>query len=131
CAVDAAGAVSGLDHVVIRTPAPERAQAMYGARLGLDMRLDRTAPEWGSRLMFFRCGDLIVEMAHDLKAGVSDGPDSLWGFTWRTDDIDAAHARLVANGFGLSDIRTGRRPGTRVFTVRDGASGVPTLFIGA
>jgi catechol 2,3-dioxygenase-like lactoylglutathione lyase family enzyme len=130
CEKLAPSAVTGLDHVVIRTPAPERAQALYGARLGLDMRLDRTVPEWGTRLMFFRCGDLIVEIAHDLKAGVSDGPDRVWGLTWRTDDIDGAHARLAAAGFAISEVRTGRRPGTRVFTVRDGASGVPTLFIG-
>jgi catechol 2,3-dioxygenase-like lactoylglutathione lyase family enzyme len=122
--------ITALDHVVVRTPAPERAQAIYGARLGLDMRLDRTAPEWGSRLMFFRCGDLIVEIAHDLKAGVSEGDDSLWGLTWRTADIDGAHARIGAAGFNISEIRPGRRPGTRVFTIRDGTGGVPTLLIG-
>ena len=36
--------------------------------------------------MFFRCGDLIVEIAHDLKAGVSSGPDRLWGLSWRVPD---------------------------------------------
>lgn len=130
-AMEAPSGVTGLDHVVVRTAAPDRALATYGAKLGLDLRLDRTAPEWGARLMFFRCGDLIVEVAHDLKAGVSDAPDSVWGFTWRTGDIDAAHARLTAGGFNISDIRKGRRDGTRVFTVRDGTCGVPTLFIGS
>jgi catechol 2,3-dioxygenase-like lactoylglutathione lyase family enzyme len=77
----APGGVTGLDHVVIRTPDPERAAALYGARLGLDLRLDRSNPEWGARLMFFRCGDLIVELAHDLRAGVSAGPDRLWGLS--------------------------------------------------
>ena len=76
----------GLDHVVVRTPDPERAAALYGARLGLDMRLDRSNAAWGSRLMFFRCGDLIVELAHDLKSGVSSGPDRLWGLSWRVPD---------------------------------------------
>lgn len=121
--------VTALDHVVVRTPAPERALANYGAKLGLDLRLDRTAPEWGSRLLFFRCGDLTVEIAHDLKAGVSDAPDDVWGMTWRTGDIDAAHARIAAAGFNISEIRKGRRDGSRVFTVRDGTY-VPTLFIG-
>ena len=46
-----------------RPPDPERAAALYGARLGLDMALDRSHPDWG-RLMFFRCGDLIVEVTH-------------------------------------------------------------------
>jgi catechol 2,3-dioxygenase-like lactoylglutathione lyase family enzyme len=123
------GGVTGLDHVVIRTPDPERAAALYGARLGLDMRLDRSNPAWGARLMFFRCGDLIVELAHDLRAGVSAGPDRLWGLSWRTADPVAAHARLGAAGLDVSEIRPGRKPGTHVFTVRDGTCGVPTLML--
>ena len=58
----AAASITAMDHVVIATADPERAAALYGARLGLDMALDRSHPDWG-RLMFFRCGDLIVEVA--------------------------------------------------------------------
>ncbi len=125
------GALTALDHVVIQTPAPERALALYGARAGLDLRLDRTEPRWGTRLMFFRCGDLVVEIMHNLAAGVSEAPDRLWGLSWRTDDLDAAQARLAAAGIDVSGIRPGRKPGTRVFTVRDGTAGVPTLVVGA
>lgn len=128
---DEAAAVSGLDHVVIRTPNPERAAALYGARLGLEMRLDRSSEEWGTRLMFFRCGDLVVEIAHALKGGVSDGPDAPWGLSWRVPDIDAANARMKTAGFDVSEVRTGRKPGTRVFTVRDAPAKVPTLVLGA
>jgi catechol 2,3-dioxygenase-like lactoylglutathione lyase family enzyme len=128
-AIKVEGQVTGLDHVVIRTPNPDRAAAHYGARLGLDMRLDRSSPQWGARLMFFRCGDLIVEIAHDLKAGVSDGPDLLWGLSWRVQNADTAQARLSREGFNVSDVRVGRKPGTRVFTVRDGTLGVPTLIV--
>lgn len=124
-----AGTVSGLDHVVIRTPDPERATALYGARLGLDMRLDRSNEAWGARLLFFRCGDLIVEVAHDLKAGRGDGPDRLWGLSWRVPDADAARARLEAAGRDVSEVRPGRKPGTRVLTLRDGTCGVPTLLL--
>ena len=124
-----AGAVSGLDHVVIRTTHPNRAAALYGARLGLDMRLDRTEPKWGSRLMFFSCGDLIIEIVHDLKDEASDAPDRLWGLSWRVANADVAQARLKSAGFNVSDVRTGRKPGTRVFTVRDGTLGVPTLMV--
>lgn len=122
-------AVSGLDHVVIRTPDPERATALYGARLALDMRLDRSNPAWGARLLFFRCGDLIVEVAHDLRAGVGDGPDRLWGLSWRVPDAEAARARLRAAGLDVSEVRAGRKPGTRVLTLRDGTCGVPTLLL--
>jgi len=125
----AAGAVTGLDHVVIRTTHPNRAAALYGARLGLDMRLDRTEPKWGSRLMFFRCGDLIVEIVHNLKDEPSDAPDRLWGLSWRVADAELARARLKANGVDVSDVRPGRKPGTRVFTLRDGTLSVPTLMV--
>lgn len=122
-------AVAGLDHVVIRTPDPERAAALYGARLGLDMRLDRSNPQWGTRLMFFRCGDLIVEITHDLKGGVSSAPDRLWGLSWRVPDAESARGRLQTAGLDVSEVRPGRKPGTRVFTVRDNTCGVPTLVL--
>lgn len=128
--VDEGSSVSGLDHVVVRTPNPERAAALYGARLGLDMRLDRSNPDWGTRLMFFRVADLVVEIAHDLKAGVSDGQDTPWGLSWRVANIEAAHHRMAGQRVEVSDIRTGRKPGTRVFTVKGAPGGVPTIVIG-
>ena len=124
-----AAAVAGLDHVVVRTPDPERAAALYGARLGLDMRLDRSNQAWGARLMFFRCGDLIVEVAHDLAGGVSPGNDRLWGLSWRVPDAELTWARLRAAGVDVTELRPGRKPGTRVFTVRDRTCGVPTLVL--
>jgi catechol 2,3-dioxygenase-like lactoylglutathione lyase family enzyme len=124
------GHVHALDHLVINTPNPDRAMALYGAKLGLRLALDRTAPEWGVRLIFFRTGGLTVEIAHRLAQGEdAAGPDAFWGLTWRVGDIEAAHDRLAAKGFNISEVRTGRRAGTRVFTVRDGTMGVPTLFI--
>ncbi len=128
--VDEASAISSLDHVVVRTPNPERAVAFYAGRLGLDLRLDRSNPEWGSRLLFFRCGDLVVEIAHDLKKGVSDGPDHLWGLSWRAADIAKVNARLKSAGVDVSPVRSGRRPGTEVFTVGSHTEGVPTIVIG-
>jgi catechol 2,3-dioxygenase-like lactoylglutathione lyase family enzyme len=123
-------AISGLDHIVVRTPDPERAAALYGARLGLDLRLDRSNAGWGSRLLFFRCGDLVVEIAHALGGGANDGPDTLWGLAWRTPDVAALQARLASAGVAVSEIRTGRRSGTRVFTIGDARLHVPTLVIG-
>jgi catechol 2,3-dioxygenase-like lactoylglutathione lyase family enzyme len=125
-----AAAISSLDHVVIRSPNPDRAVALYAGRLGLDLRLDRSNPEWGSRLLFFRCGDLVVEIAHDLKKGVSDAPDQLWGLSWRAPDIAKAHERLKTAGVEVSEPRTGRRPGTHVFSVQSHTANVPTIVIG-
>ncbi|NQW51369.1 MAG: VOC family protein [Rhodospirillales bacterium] len=125
-----AAAVASLDHVVVRTPNPERAIAFYAGRLGLDLRLDRSNPKWGARLLFFRCGDLVVEIAHDLKTGVSDAPDHLWGLSWRVPDIAAAQARLKTAGLDVSEPRAGRRPGSQIVAVKNGTEGVPTILIG-
>ncbi len=125
-----AASISSLDHVVIRSPNPDRAMALYAGRLGLDLRLDRSNPAWGARLLFFRCGDLVVEIAHDLEKGVSNAPDELWGLSWRTPDIAACHDRLKRSGVEVSEPRDGRRPGTHVFSVQSHTANVPTIVIG-
>jgi len=125
-----AASIASLDHVVIRSPNPDRAIALHAGRLGLDLRLDRSNPAWGSRLLFFRCGDLVVEIAHDLKKGVSDAPDQLWGLSWRAPDIAQANERLKQAGVEVSPPRNGRRPGTQVFTVQSHTANVPTIVIG-
>jgi len=125
------GAVEKLDHVVIRTPNPERALAIYGAKLGLDLRLDRSNAGWGVRQLFFKAGQAVVEFGASLKASASDEPDSFGGLAWRVTDPEAAQARIAAAGFDVSDVRPGRKPGTRVFTVRDAPGGAPSLMLSA
>ena len=124
------GGVVSLDHIVIDTPDPDRALGLYGARLGLNLALDRNAPEWKTRFLFFRTGGLIFEVIHRLgEAHDPAAPDRIWGLTWTVENLPAAHARLAGAGFNISEIRKGRKPGTTVFTVRDGTMNVPTLFI--
>jgi hypothetical protein len=67
--------------------------------------------------MLFRCGDLIIEAAHDLTAGIGDGA------------VRCAHTCLEAAGLEVSNVRDGRWSGTEVFTVGAGSVGVPTLVI--
>jgi len=128
---DAAAAVAGVDHLVVRTNDPEAAVALYGARLGLDLRLDRANPAFGARLLFFRCGDAVVEISAPLKAALETAGerDRLSGLAWRVTDAAAAQARLSAAGIDVSEVRTGRKPGTQVFTVRGGVPGAPFLMI--
>ena len=125
-----ASPVLGLDYVVISTQDSERAAALYGARLGLDMALDRTHQDWG-QLMFFRCGDLVVEVVRRAAASadVTQDRDKIWGLSWRVADVDAARSRLAASGIDVSEVRIGRKPGTRVMSVRNGTCGVQTLFL--
>jgi catechol 2,3-dioxygenase-like lactoylglutathione lyase family enzyme len=127
-AATTAAPILALDSVVVSTEDSERAAALYGARLGLDMALDRSHQEWG-QLMFFRCGDLIVEVVRRPASGTDQTRDRLWGLSWRVADIDATRARLVAAGIDVSEVRTGRKPGTRVLSVRDGTCGIHTLLL--
>jgi catechol 2,3-dioxygenase-like lactoylglutathione lyase family enzyme len=124
------GSATSLDHLVINTPNPERAVATYGARLGLRFALDRTAEQWKTRFLFFRLGGLTLEVIHRLgETHDASANDTIWGLTWETDDLAATRTRLDAAGLDVSEIRTGRKPGSQVFTVRNGTQGVPTLFI--
>ncbi|MCG2625357.1 VOC family protein [Bradyrhizobium sp. WYCCWR 13023] len=120
--------IDGLDHVVITTEDSDRAAALYGARLGLDLALDRSHHDWG-QLMFFRCGDLIVEVVRRPVAGGDSQHDRLWGLSWRVADIDATRARLLASGLDVSEVRNGRKPGTRIVTVRSGTCGIQTVLL--
>jgi catechol 2,3-dioxygenase-like lactoylglutathione lyase family enzyme len=119
-----AGCIVALDHVVIRTAAPDAALAFYrdglGIRLALDHRLN------GTRMLFFRTGGVTLEVIEDPATG---DDDTFYGLAYRVRDLDAAHARLRAAGGSVSELRDGRKPGTRVFSVREGTCGVPTLIL--
>lgn len=115
-----------VDHVVVVTGDAERAAASFGARLGLELRLDRDTGH-GFRGLFFRCGDAVVEVI--VPSDPPEGLDTFGGVAWRVADLEATRARLAAAGVELSEAREGRKPGTRVTTVRDPALAVPTLLV--
>jgi catechol 2,3-dioxygenase-like lactoylglutathione lyase family enzyme len=118
----------GLDHLVIASGDAQATAFVLAARLGLDLRLDMQREEWGGRFLFFRCGDLILEVVQGIGDLASDR-DALYGLSWRVSDAGRARAQLAAAGFDVSAVRDGRRPGTRVFTLRDRSAAVPTLMI--
>jgi catechol 2,3-dioxygenase-like lactoylglutathione lyase family enzyme len=124
------GSITAMDHVVSRDRRSRtRRRAVWRARSGLDMALDCSHPDWG-RLMFFRCGDLSSRCRWHQPGKVAEtAPDRLRGVCWRVADIDATHARLAGAGVDVSEIRSGRKPGTLVMTVRNGTCGVPTLLV--
>jgi catechol 2,3-dioxygenase-like lactoylglutathione lyase family enzyme len=128
---DEASAVSGLDHAVVRSADPEATKAFYGEGLGLRCALDREFPKWGARLIFFRVGGVTLEVAASLGKEALSEPESrrddLWGLSWQVHDADLARARLADYDFDVSEVRPGRKEGTRVLTVRD--AGIPTLLV--
>jgi catechol 2,3-dioxygenase-like lactoylglutathione lyase family enzyme len=122
--------VSGIDHVVVRTEAPEQVIRFYGEQLGLRLALDRTFPDWGVRLLFFRIGGITIEMAAPAEAVPAPAAeDTFWGLSWRVPDVAAARTRLVEADFDVSEPRVGRKPGTQVCTVRGPTHGVATLLL--
>ena len=64
-----------------------------------------------------------------LGATDSTGEDRLWGISYRTPNAEAARERLLRRGFAVSEVRSGRKPGTRVCTVHGEPCGVATLLI--
>jgi catechol 2,3-dioxygenase-like lactoylglutathione lyase family enzyme len=125
----AESAISACDHVVVNTSEPDQASELYGTKLGLRLALDKKFPDWGMRLLFFRVGGITVELAAPLGATDSGGEDRLWGISYRTPDAEAARERLLRRGFDVSEVRSGRKPGTRVCTVHAEPCGVATLLI--
>ena len=129
-AEDRATRIHALDHVVVMSPAPDATRAFYGDGLGIRLALDKTFDQRGVRLLFFRLAGLTIEIgARTGSAPAPEKADRFGGLAWRVPDVDAIRARLAADGFDVSEVRTGHKPGTRVCTVRDPVHGVPTLLI--
>jgi catechol 2,3-dioxygenase-like lactoylglutathione lyase family enzyme len=118
-----------IDHVVVRTMAPERAIALWRDRFGVRLALDRVFAERGLRLLFFRSGGITLEYACPLVPDAAAAPDGLFGVSYRVPQLQAWRSRLVAAGIDVSAIRPGMRPGTSVCSVRSGTAGVPTLLL--
>lgn len=123
-------AVAALDHVVVQSTDGDATAAIYGDALGIRLALDKRFEQFGARLIFFRVGHCSVEVAAPLDADTADEPDRFGGLAYRVPDADAAHARLSRAGADVSEVRKGRKKGTRVMTVRAPTCNVPTLLIG-
>lgn len=129
-ATPTAGGVLAIDHVVINTPDPERAIALWRDRLGVRLALDREFPHRGLRMLFFRSAGVTLEFV--CPRGASGGGDDLLnGIAYRVADLAAVRERLLAAGLDMSEVRQGNKQGTHVATVRNETEGVPTLLIEA
>jgi catechol 2,3-dioxygenase-like lactoylglutathione lyase family enzyme len=131
-AEDSLASVVALDHVVILSADVESTRDFYARGLGIRLALDRSFEERGVRLIFFRLGGVTIEIGSRLAAEPRpEAPDRFGGLAWRVGDVAATRERLMAEGFDVSEVRVGHKPGTRVCTVRDPVHGVPTLLIQA
>ncbi len=120
--------ITAVDHIVLMTADADDCIRLFGENgYGMRLALDQLVPEWGGRMLFFRCGKMTLEVIQKLE----DPPvqDYFWGITYLTEDLEATLDRLDENGVEHSDIRDGRKPGTRVATVKSHTLGIPTLLI--
>lgn len=117
----------GVDHLVLRTADAQACIELFAVGLGLRLALDKSAPDWGGRMLFFRVGKLTLEVIE--PAEVETGKDHFWGIAYRCADITATSARLKSREIVLSDTRPGRKPGTNVATLKSHTLGIPTLLI--
>ena len=118
--------MTAVDHVVVKTQSVEAAKRFYGEQIGIRLALEQDVPEWGGTQLFFRASSMSIEVVASNK---SPAQDELWGLALKSSNLDETHKRLLEVGVEVSDIREGRKPGTRVCTVKSHALSVPTLLI--
>jgi len=128
--VNGRAAVEAVDHVVINTGDADRTIALFRDQFGLRLALDHTIDKWGVRQLFFRLGGLTLEIVSPIDDAKKPKNDSLWGMAYRCPDLAAMQARLKDADVNVSELRTGRKKGTQVATVKPETHGVPTLLIG-
>ena len=129
--VSGRAAVEAIDHIVINTAEPDAAIAFFRDEMGLRLALDQTIEKWDVRQLFFRVGNLTLEIVTpQKKKRRAHEDDFFWGYALLCPDIQAYNDRFIADGGTVSDIRTGRKPGTLVATVKSGTLNIPTLLIG-
>lgn len=113
------------DHIVLQSNNAQHCIDLFEKQLGIRLALDKTVAEWGGRMLFFRAGKLTLEV---IENSMIDG-NRFWGLALACDDLELQISRLRENNMAVSDSRKGRKPGTRVSTVKDHALGLPVLLI--
>lgn len=114
-----------VDHVVLRTGDAEACIELFSGKLGIRLALDKQAPQWGGRMLFFRAGKLTLEViASDRHEGAG-----FWGLAYACQNLELQARVLEERGVAVSALREGRKPGTRVATLRSHCLDIPTLLI--
>lgn len=116
-----------VDHLVLRTGSAVECIDLFSGELGVRLALDRTVPEWGGRMLFFRVGKLTLEVIESQREKTT--VDYFWGIAYHCADLEKSAAQLSARGIALSEIRAGRKQGTVVATVKSHCLDIPTLLI--
>lgn len=116
-----------VDHLVLRSDNADACIAFFAQRMGIRLALDKTVPQWGGRMLFFRAGKLTLEVIESEQERVAGS--HFWGIALQHPDIGALRSQLESRAVQCSAVREGRKPGTRVASVKSHCLGIPTLLI--
>lgn len=119
--------IQSVDHVVLRTADADDCIRLFRDDLGMRLALDQTVEEWGGRMLFFREGAMTLEVIENDSKRPSQ--DFFWGICYRCGDIESTRAALESRGVSVTEIREGRKPGTRVATIKSHVGGIPSLLL--
>ena len=100
---------------------------LFEKRLGLRLALDKDVPEWGGRMLFFRSGKLTLEVIEPREN--KPRQDYLWGIAYQCASIELLSARLKRENIKVSAVRDGRKPNTKVATLKSHNLDIPTLLV--
>ncbi|MCP4210745.1 MAG: VOC family protein [Halieaceae bacterium] len=116
-----------VDHVVLRTVNPDACIDLFRDQLGIRLALDKSIAAWGGRMLFFRGGKMTLEVIESS----TDGPEKnlFWGVAYQCASLAERVQILRDAGVQVSAPRDGRKPGTRVATLKSHDLGIPTLLI--
>jgi catechol 2,3-dioxygenase-like lactoylglutathione lyase family enzyme len=120
--------VTGVDHVVLFSDDLAGALGLWHEAFGIPERWRREFPERGTVNVGLRLGGVTLEVVAPLAGSTGTRGERAWGLAYDVGDVDAAVARLRANGVAVSDARTGLAPATRVCTVK-WTDRLPTLLV--
>lgn len=116
-----------VDHLVLHTANAQACIELFEKRLGLRLALDKNVPEWGGRMLFFRSGKLTLEVIEPQEN--TPAQDFFWGIAYQCDDIEQFTDRLEREHVTVSSVRDGRKPNTKVATVKSHHLEIPTLLV--
>jgi hypothetical protein len=116
-----------VDHVVLRTADAQACIDLFTGELGIRLALDKTAPQWGGRMLFFRAGKMTLEVIASDEEKAEES--YFWGLAYACEDLAPRAQALAARGVSVSAVREGRKPGTVVATVKSHCLDIPTLLI--